>query len=45
MFATIIDSVFSGILIIPAWLDPIRKHSLGWIANEHLQIAKVVEEK
>lgn len=38
-------SVFSAILIIPIWLHPMRKRSMGWIADEFMQMRKVTVEK
>jgi O-antigen/teichoic acid export membrane protein len=45
VLATIVGSVFSAIMIIPVWLHPMRKRSLGWIVSERLQISKVNAEK
>jgi O-antigen/teichoic acid export membrane protein len=45
VLATIVGAVFSAIMIIPVWLHPMRKRSLGWIVSERLQISKVNAEK
>lgn len=45
MLATMVASAFSAIMIIPVWLHPMRKRSLGWILNEYRQTSKMRVEK
>jgi len=36
---------FSVIVIIPVWLHPMRKRSIGWVVDEFMKIQKVSVEK
>jgi O-antigen/teichoic acid export membrane protein len=36
---------FSAILVVPIWLHPMRKRSMAWIADEFVQVRKVMAEK